>query len=72
MKQHDQKQLQEERIYFVIEGRQGRNVEAGADAEVMEESCLLTCSLRFVQYSVAQPRGGTTHKGLAPYSLITN
>lgn len=50
-------QVGEERMYlaytsislFIIEGgqqkfKQGRNMETGADAESMEECCLLACS----------------------------
>ena len=52
MKHHDQKQHGEERVYlayastslFIIEGSQDRNLEAGADAEAMEEYCLLDFS----------------------------
>ena len=42
--------------------KQGRVLEAEADAEVMERYCLLPC----------QPRPGTTHNGLGLPPLITN
>ena len=59
VKHGDQKQVGEERIYltcvstsqFILKGhqdrnsKQGRNLEAGADAEAMEECCLLACLL---------------------------
>jgi hypothetical protein len=60
MKPHDQKAL------FIIKGsqvrnsKQGRNLEAGTDAEAMEEYCLLACSACFF----IEPRGGTTHNEL--------
>ena len=54
---HDQKQLREERVYFSLQlpsqtlslreigaRTQGRNLEAEADAETMEECCLLVSS----------------------------
>jgi hypothetical protein len=52
MKHFEQKQLEEERIYFayssnspfIVKGSQGRNLEARTDAEVIEERCLLPCS----------------------------
>jgi hypothetical protein len=58
MKHHEKKQVGEERVYsayistseFIIEGspgsnsKQGRNLEAGANAEAMEGCCLLACS----------------------------
>jgi hypothetical protein len=57
------RQVGEERVYsaytctllFITKGsfgqelKQGRNLEAGADAEAMEECCLLDCSLWFAQ-----------------------
>ena len=57
------KQIGEERVYLVYisitlfitkespgqELKQGRNLEVGADAEAMEECCLLTCSLWLTQ-----------------------
>ena len=62
MKHHDQKQVGEERfigltlpdhslsLEAVRTGAQGRrNREAGADAEAMEECCLLACSLWLAQ-----------------------
>jgi hypothetical protein len=50
---HAQKQLGEKKnhlVYastplFITEERQGRILEVGADAEAMEECCLLACSL---------------------------
>ena len=55
---------------------QGRNVEAGAGAEAMEECCLLACfpglfSLLSYRPQDHQPRNGTTHNGLgSPMSII--
>jgi hypothetical protein len=52
IKHYDQKQLGEERVYFIlslqstVEGSQGRNLEAGTEAEAMEECCFLACSSR--------------------------
>ena len=47
------------------EPKQGRNLEAGSDAEAVEECCLLTCStwLCLLSCKVAdhQPRDATTH-----------
>jgi hypothetical protein len=48
MKNHNQKHPEEERVYlaytstllFIIEERQGRNLETEPDAEAMEECCL--------------------------------
>jgi hypothetical protein len=67
------KQIREERVYsaytstllFITKGNQGRNLrnlEAGADAEAMEGCCLQD----------HQPRDGTTHSGLSPLLLITD
>ena len=57
MKHHNQKQLEDRSAYFAYfftsvhhqmqswqELKQGRNLEAGADAEAMEEYCFLACS----------------------------
>jgi hypothetical protein len=48
---------------------QGRNLEAGADAEAMEGCCLLACFLTEPGY---QLRGGNTHHGLISPLLITD
>jgi hypothetical protein len=58
MKHHEQKLLREEKVYFALylsahspsltevrAGTQHRNIEAGTEAETMEERCLLVCSL---------------------------
>ena len=60
IKHHDQKQIAEERVYLTYAStaqfwhhqrqsrqklKQGRNLQAGAVAEVMKECCLLACSL---------------------------
>ena len=53
MKHYDHKQVEKEKVYlacastllFITEGSQGRNLEAGADAEAIEGSCLLECFL---------------------------
>ena len=57
--------------------KQNRNLEARADAEAMEEWCLLACIPWFAQpisYRTQdhQPRDGTSHNGLGPDPLITN
>ena len=57
--------------------RLGRNLEAGADAEVIEGCCLLACShglLSLLSYRTQdhQPIDGTTHNSLGPPSSITN
>jgi hypothetical protein len=57
IKQHSQKQFGEERVYFSLQfsdhsplekevkaNTQGRTMEAGIEAEAMEECCLLTQS----------------------------
>jgi hypothetical protein len=57
MKYHGQTKVREERVYLAYistsqstrrksrqELKQGRNLKAGADAEAMEECCLLACS----------------------------
>ena len=55
LKHHDQNQVAQERVYLIIvhqlkksgqEFKQGKKLEAGGDAEAMEEYCLLVCSLR--------------------------
>jgi hypothetical protein len=61
---HHQRQSGQELI-------QSRNLEAGTDAEVMEECCLLVCSLwlaqpAFLQNSGHKLRDSTTHNGLVP------
>jgi hypothetical protein len=57
--------------------KQGRNLEAGADAEAMEGYCLLACFWWFAQpasYSTHdyQPRNGTTYNGLSLPPSITS
>ena len=60
MKHHDEKKLGEQMAYLAPhcyssskevrqELKQGRDLEAGADAEAMEECCLLVCSLQPAQ-----------------------
>ena len=52
----DQKQLGEEGCLFLFtlqltvqhEGKSGQELQAGTEAEVMEECCLLTCLLSFI------------------------
>lgn len=63
--------------HFIIEESQGRNLEAGSDAEAMEEYCLQACSSWLAQPSSYrtkdhQPRDGTTHRGLGPPIFIIN
>lgn len=55
----------------------GRNIEVGADAESIEELCLLACSSwlvkpSFLQKQGQQPRDGTTRNGLGSFLSITN
>ncbi|EDL09855.1 mCG145147, partial [Mus musculus] len=48
---------------FIIEGRQGRDLEAGADEEAMEGCCIVPCLLLMAcSYRTQdhQLRGGTT------------
>ena len=60
--------------------KQGRNLEAGTDAEDVEECCLLLLLfslhglLSLISYRTQDhlPRDGTTYGGLGPSSLITN
>ena len=56
--------------------KQGRNLEAGADAEATEECCLLACSylLSLLSYSTQghYPSSGTTHNGFGPPSSTVN
>jgi hypothetical protein len=67
---HHQKEVRQEL-------KQGRNLEAEADAEAMEGCCLLTCShglLSLLSYKTQdhQPRDGTTHNSLDFSSSVTN
>ena len=39
-------------------GTQGRNPEIGAEAEAIEEHCLLPCSVTFLYIQDHLPRGG--------------
>lgn len=56
-----QKQLGKRRVYFAVycEGKprlkQGINTEAGLEAEAMKESCLLACSVFFMQPNTTCP-----------------
>jgi len=54
--------------------KQGRNLETGADTEVMEECCLLSCSPMACSacFLNGNPRDGTIHNGSDPLLLITN
>ena len=55
--------------------KQGGNLEAGTDTEVVEGCNLLACSSRLaLSYRTQdhQARGGDTHNGLGPPSTITN
>lgn len=62
IKYHDQKQLEKERISFILQfsdhtpslrkvrtGTQGRKLVTGTSAEAIEECCLLTCCPWFAQ-----------------------
>ena len=63
-------------LYFLItvyhqkksgqELKEGRTLEAGADAEATEECCLLACFPWLAQPQNHQAREGTTHNGLGP------
>ena len=67
---------------FVTKGSQDRSSntadqEEGAEAEVIDECCLLACFPCFAQPGFLksqdhQPRDGTAHSGLGPPLLITN
>jgi len=50
---------------------QGRNLEAGADAEAMEECCLLAFSAYFLIEPRAMCPGMVPHNGLSPPTSIT-
>ena len=59
MKHYDQKQVGEERVLLaytsmLLELKQDNNLEAGADAEVMEGCCLLACSSWLTQPAFLQ------------------
>lgn len=78
MKHFEQKQLGEERIYFayssksqfIINGSLGRNLEAGTDAEVIEECyCLIPhgfLNMILNRNQDHQPRSVCIHSGLGP------
>ena len=56
--------------------KQVRNLEAGGDAEAMEDQCLRACPAWFAQPTFfynpgLQPMVGTAHHGLGPLPLIT-
>jgi hypothetical protein len=55
--------------------KQGRNLEAGADAEAMEECCLLPCSCDLLSlFSYRTPdhqSGGWSHPQWTPSSIIS-
>ena len=60
-------------------GTQGGNPEAGTEAEVMEECCLLACfpwlaQLAFLKTTTQnhRPKGGASHYGLSLLTLIIN
>ena len=89
MKHYEQRQVSMKRVYlvcasipqFIIKGqelKQGRNPEAGADAEAMEEVLftgllIMACSTWVSSRTQdLQPRNGTTYNELAPSTLITN
>ncbi|EGV99603.1 hypothetical protein I79_006008 [Cricetulus griseus] len=60
-----------------IKGSQGRNLEAGADAEAVEDAAYRIpphSFLSLISYSIQdhQPRDGTTHNGQSPSKLIIN
>ena len=80
---YDQKQLEEEGVCLAYsfnkggQGRtQGRNLEAGIEAETKEESCLQACfpwlpSLLCYTLQDLLPRGGSAHSGWAlPYQSL--
>ena len=57
--------------------KQGRNLEAGADAEAMEGAAYWLAFLGFLNLIIYrtqdyQPRDGTIHNELGPSPLITN
>ena len=58
-------------------GSQGRNLEVSAEAESMEEYCLLccfpiACSDCFLTQPRLLPRDGIAHSGLGPSVSISN
>ena len=61
----------------IQELKQGRNLEAGADAEAMEGAAYwlpMVCSASLLSYRTQNYhlRDGSTHNGLSPPPLITN
>jgi len=78
-KHYKPKQLEEEKGLFQLlvynpwweadqELKQGKNLEAGIEAEVIKECCLLACSLWFAQLS----KINHTHSNLNPSASSTN
>lgn len=56
---------------FIMEGRQGKNLEAAADGVVSKGCCLLICSSRLALPAFYLPRDGSTHNGAGPPTSIT-
>lgn len=86
-KHHDQKQFEEDRIYFnfqlsgdsvspreVRAETQGRNLEAEAEAEATDECCLLAFSPWLAQPACLYnlPRGATIHSELNPPPYLSS
>jgi hypothetical protein len=58
-----------------VKGSQGRNLEAGTEAEAMKELCLLACSSKLAQLSFfynPRPMDDITHSELGPSPSIIN
>ena len=73
MKHHDQKQLGEERVYFILQfigkgSHSSNSRQPATETEAMEEHCLLACSVLISQLSYTPQdrlsRCGTTHSEL--------
>lgn len=81
LKHLTEKQVRAERVYskahtsillFFTEGSQGRNLEAGADAETVEGGAVSwLVHPAFYRAQDHQPRDGTPHNGLGPPSITS-
>lgn len=60
----------------VIKGSQcrnsSRNLEVGAEAQTLEEHCLLDCSSNLCSVQDYLPRDGTSNSGLSPPTSLIN
>lgn len=80
-KYHDQDQPEEERVYKLYKVRKGsqsrssdRNRRQESKAEIMEERCLLACSVLSLLYTTQDhlPMGGMAHSGPCLFTPIIN